>query len=78
MITYPPISVPALVEWQNSKGTALAVFEINKALDERGRAVVGDATFRVWLKRRVPAELVSAVVAATGIEAKNIRPDLFG
>ena len=77
-ITYDPVPTPELEEWKNRMGTARAVFELNKQLDERDKPVIGDATFRVWLKRRVPAELVSAVVAASGLPAKAIRPDIFG
>ena len=76
-ITYDPIDVPALEAWRQEIGTARAVYLINKELDARGRPVIGDATFRIWQTRRVPAGSVISVVAASGVQASDIRPDLF-
>ena len=77
-VNYEPIDCRELREYRNEHGTARIVFEINKLAEARGDAPIADATFSMWLKRRVPAERVLDVHRVTGIGAKFIRPDLYG
>ena len=77
-VKYPAIECRPLMDWVARLGTASALFKVNVCRVERGLEPMGDAGFRIWLRRRVPADTVQDVEKASRIPAAQLRPDLYG
>jgi DNA-binding transcriptional regulator YdaS (Cro superfamily) len=62
-------------EWIRRLGPVKAARLLNDLY--RGESTISYQSVQGWLKRRVPAERVLAVERVSGIDRKDIRPDLY-